>query len=194
MSWKTCVLIAAAVALASTANAAERITPPAAPTNIQPPEVFKPFLVGHAVGTQNYICAPAATSTGAEWLFVGPQATLFDADSQQILTHFQSRNPFRGDALHATWLHSRDTSQVWATRFAGSSDANYVAPDAIEWLLLETSGARVGPTQGDKLAGTRFIQRVNTVGGIKPPAAECTLSTINTRKLVAYEADYYFYQ
>jgi hypothetical protein len=38
------------------------------------------------------------------------------------------------------------------------------------------------------------IQRVHTVGGIKPPAAECTASTINTRRFVPYEADYYFYE
>jgi hypothetical protein len=194
MSWKTSVLVAVTIALGSPVNAATPINPPAVPAGLEAPAGFKPFLVGHAVGTQNYICAPAATMTGADWLFVGPQATLFDADLEQILTHFLSKNPFRDDALHATWQHSRDTSEVWATRFAGSSDPNYVAPGAIEWLLLEVSGAQVGPLGGSKVARTRFIQRVNTVGGIKPPAADCTSSTINTRKLVAYEADYYFYQ
>ena len=194
MFWKTCVIVAITIAFGSTLKAADRITPPAVPVEIQVQGGFKPFLVGHAVGTQNYICAPSATTTGPEWLFVGPQATLFNADLEQIATHFQSKNPFRGDALHAAWLHSRDTSQVWATRYTGSSDPNYVAPGAIEWLLLEMSGAQVGPTGGNKLAGTRFIHRVNTVGGVKPPAAECTSATINTRKLVAYEADYYFYQ
>ena len=68
-----------------------------------------------------------------------------------------------------------------------------MAPDAIEWLLLEATGTQIGVTGGVKLSGTVYIQRVNTVGGIKPPAGECTAATINTRKLVPYEADYYFY-
>ena len=37
-------------------------------------------------------------------------------------------------------------------------------------------------------------QRINTVGGVKPPSSECTAATLNTRRLVSYEADYYFYQ
>jgi hypothetical protein len=178
----------------SRAHAGDQVTRPVVPTNIEPGATYKPFLVAHAIGTQNYICAPAATPTGLDWLFIGPQATLFDEDFEQILTHFQSKNPFQGDVLHATWQHSRDTSAVWAKRFDGSSDSHYVAPGAIEWLLLEVTGAQAGPTGGDKLAATKYIQRVNTVGGVKPLAAECTVSTMNTRKLVFYEADYYFYK
>ena len=195
MSSKTAVLIVAlATALRGAALAADRINPPPVPADLEVPAGFKPFLVGHAIGTQNYICAPAATATGVDWLFIGPQATVFNAGSQQILTHFQSRNPHQSDVLHAVWQHSRDTSAVWAKKHTGSTDSNYVAPDAIEWLLLEVTGAQMGPTAGDKLAETRFIQRLNTAGGVKPPAIECTPSTGNTRKLVAYEADYYFYK
>jgi hypothetical protein len=29
---------------------------------------------------------------------------------------------------------------------------------------------------------------------VKPPAADCTLSALNSRRLVQYEADYYFYR
>jgi hypothetical protein len=29
---------------------------------------------------------------------------------------------------------------------------------------------------------------------VKPPANECTPATLNTRRLVPYEADYYFYR
>jgi hypothetical protein len=39
---------------------------------------------------------------------------------------------------------------------------------------------------------TNFIQRLNTVGG-KGPATPCTEALLNTRQLVNYEADYYFY-
>jgi hypothetical protein len=73
-------------------------------------------------------------------------------------------------------------------------DSAYVAPDAIEWLLLEVTGPQVGPTGGVKLNAAVRIHRVNTVGGVKPPATDCTPATINTRKFVPYEADYYFYK
>jgi hypothetical protein len=182
------------IALSGTAHAAERIPRPGVPAIIEVSAEYKLFLVGHAVGTQNFICAPAATASGVDWLFIGPQATVFDAYARQILTHFQSKNPFQNDELHATWQHSGDTSAAWAKKRFGSSDPNFVSPDAIEWLLLDVTGAQVGPTGGVKLSATKLIQRVNTVGGLKPPSAECTTSTVNTRKLVPYEADYYFYQ
>ena len=195
MSWKRIALIVPFVAALSAAlHAEDQITPPAVPTDIAVPAGYTPFLRGHAVGTQNYICAPAATPTGYGWLFIGPQATVFDQEIEQLLTHFQSTNPFNGDAIEATWQHSRDTSAVWATKVRGSVDPQYVSSGAIEWLLLRVTGAQTGPTGGDKLAGAVFIQRVNTAGGVKPAAHECKASTVNTRRLVPYEADYYFYQ
>jgi hypothetical protein len=192
MSRKTTALVGVlTIALNAAAQATDRITPPAVPEFIEVPAGFKPILKVHAVGTQNYICAPSPA--GTEWLFIGPQATGFDAGLQQ-LTHFLSKNLFESDELHATWQHSRDSSAVWAKKYRGSVDPNYVSPDAIEWLLLTVTGQQVGPTGGVKLATTTLIQRVNTVGGLKPPAAECTAATLNNRRLVPYEADYYFYE
>ena len=195
MSWKRIALVVSAVAALSAALHADgRIAPPSVPTDIEVTGGYTPFLRGHAIGTQNYICASAATPSGLDWVFIGPQATLFGADGEQIVTHFHSTNPFHSDAIEATWEHSRDTSAVWAVKDRGSSDPAYVSPGAIEWLRLRVTGAQVGPTGGDKLTRALFIQRVNTVGGVKPPAAECTALSLNTRRLVPYEADYYFYQ
>ena len=185
---------ALAITGSGAASAAARITPPVVPSIIAAPTGSRPFMVGRAVGTQNFICAPAATESGFDWLFIGPQATLFNADLQQIATHYQSKNPVQADAIQATWQSSRDTSGVWATKMFGTSDPEYVAADAIEWLLLRVTGVQVGPAGGDKLASARFIQRVNTVGGVKPPSSDCTAPTVNSRKLVYYEADYYFYE
>jgi len=190
----TAFIMALTTTVSGAAYAADRITPPAVPSIITAPAGSKPFLVAHAVGTQNFICAPADTESGLDWLFIGPQATLFDADLEQIATHYQSKNPLMGDAIQATWQNSRDTSGVWATKMFGSSDPHYVAADAAEWLLLQVSGRQVGPTGGDKLASAKFIQRVNTVGGMKPLSSECTAETVNNRMLVYYEADYYFYE
>lgn len=194
MSWKTAAIVGTfTIALSGAPIAGQSTARPQVPENIEVPAGYQLFLSGHAVGTQNYICAPAATASGVDWLFIGPQATVFDADVQQILTHYQSKNPFRGDALHATWQDSEDTSAVWAVKRAGSSDPRYVSKKAIEWLLLEVTGAEVGPTGGNRVSGATFIQRVNTVGGLKP-AEGCTQSTLNSRQLVYYEADYYFYR
>ena len=89
---------------------------------------------------------------------------------------------------------TRATRARCGRRGARFARCRFVAPGAIEWLLLDVSGEEFGPTAGDKLARAAFIQRVNTIGGIKPPSAECTAATLNTRKLVPYEADYYFYR
>ena len=180
------------IALTAAAHAAGPYTPPAVPGNLEATG-RKLVVAGHAFGTQNYICAVAATTSGVDWFFLGPQATVFDADGRQIATHFLSKNPITGE-FHATWQHSTDSSAVWAKKLRGSTDAAYVAPDAIEWLLLEATANRVGPLGGSKLAKVTRIQRVNTVGGVKPPVEECTPSTINVRQLVRYEADYYFYE
>ena len=193
MSWKMFVVVALTMGLPAAARAADPIVPPAVPLDIQVSGDFKPILVTHAVGTQNYICAPVPGGTTVEWLFIGPQATGSLGDVQ-ALTHFLSKNPYEMNKLQATWQHSRDSSIVWAVRRAGSTDPNYVASDAIEWLLLEVTGAGAGPTGGTKLSRSRYIQRVHTEGGLKPPAAECTWATVNTRKFVNYEADYYFYE
>jgi hypothetical protein len=187
------VVVAVAAAGSGALQAAERIARPDVPTNIAVGSEFKLFGRGHAVGTQNFICAPTAGGTGVEWRFIGPQATLFEGTTQTG-THFHSMNPSRNNEIQATWQDSGDTSAVWATRFDGSLDSAYVAPGAIEWLLLEVTGQDAGPTGGTKLSKARWIQRINTVGGAKPPAGLCTAATLNTRVFVPYEADYYFYQ
>ena len=195
MSWKTAALVGTfTIALAGTPLAVERIPRPVVPTDIEVSADYKLFLVGHADGTQNYICAPDHVRLRLVLHWPAGNGVV-DADGRQILTHYLSKNPDRGNALHATWQHSGDTSAVWAQKLAGSTDSNYVAPDAIEWLLLEVTGTEVGrPTGGTKVSMTKRIQRVNTVGGKKPPTAECTAANVNSRRLVDYEADYYFYQ
>jgi hypothetical protein len=191
--------IASFVALAAAFTAAlpepvhaHRVTRPRVPANIEAPAGNKVFLEGHAFGTQNYICLPSGS--GFSWILFGPQATLFDDDLKQVITHFLSPNPLENDTLRATWQHSRDTSAVWARAIATSSDPNYVAPGAIPWLLLEVVGAEDGSTGGHKLTAATFIQRVNTVGGMAP-STSCTLSTeVGAKAFVPYRADYFFYK
>ncbi len=187
---------ATALALAFTVSLpahADRVTPPAVPANLQVPAGHKVFFVGHAVGTQQYICLSPSGET--PWAFFGPQATLFADNEKQLTTHFLSPNPSPDDPLGSdtprpTWQHSKDTSTVWAAPIASSSDSAFVAADAIPWLLLEVVGAEEGPTGGDKLTAATFIQRLNTFGGVAP-LTDCIFGQ---KELVPYEADYFFYK
>ena len=124
---------------------------PAVPANLEVPAGNEVYLHGRAVGTQNYMCI--LTKKGMRWQFLGPQATLFIPVAgelqQQITTHFLSPNPAESGLPRATWQSSLDTSQVWARAIATSTDANYVAPNSIPWLLLQSVGSAAGPTGGD---------------------------------------------
>src|SRR5712671_6999374 len=68
-------------AFGTVTNAAEqKITPPTTPPIITPPAGNSAFLVGHAVGTQGYICLPTSTGAStASWTVkpARPEATLF---------------------------------------------------------------------------------------------------------------------
>jgi hypothetical protein len=162
------------------------------PGEIVVPEGHRPFLSARAFGTQNYICLPATSGTGLAWAPTGPQATLFDADARQVLTHYLSPNPDEvGRPSRATWQHSRDSSAVWALATRTSSDADFVAPGAIPWLRLDVVGAEPGPDAGDRMAETKYIQRVETLGGVAP-ADGCT--TVGVRAFVPYAATYVFYE
>jgi len=192
MLFKTIGLVVTLTIAATNVATPDNVTPPQVPANLEVPAGRKAFLIAAAEGTQNYICLPSAT--GAAWTFFGPQATLFDDEGGQILTHFLSPNPAESGTLRATWQHSRDTSTVWAAAIANSSDPNFVAPGAIPWLLLQVVGSEYGPGSGDKMIPTAFIQRVNTAGGVAP-AAGCSVSAdIGKKAMVPYTTDYVFYR
>ena len=190
-------LIAATMAIVALAvvppRAQAQVRPPHVPANIEVPSGNSPFLVGHAYGTQGYVCL--LTVGGFAWTFFGPQATLFGEGGQQLITHFLSPNPDENATLRATWQDSRDSSAVWAAAVADSTDPAFVMPGAIPWLLLQSVGLEAGPTGGTTLAGTTFVQRVNTNGGKAPAARSCArVADIGKKALVPYTADYVFYK
>ena len=192
-TYLSALILASIVALPQGARAERpaRPVPPQVPAAIQVPPGYRPFLAGHAIGTQGYVCV--AVGSTYRWTPFGPQATLYNEDNEQILTHFLSPTPY-SLLPNPTWQHSRDSSSVWGQVIGASSDPNFVTPGAIPWLLLEAVVVGDGPTGGDKLLVTRFIQRVNTVDG-KPPSTGCAgPQDIARRALVPYEADYFFYK
>ena len=198
----TCIVAAFTVSSPQPAHA-RNITPPAVPFDLRV-DLAKneAFLEGNAVGTQNYICLP--TEDGFQFMLFTPEATLFDSvDGKQVTTHFFSPNtnpvqPANSSELgkiRATWQHSKDTSIVWGGNAIPSTDANFVAKDAIAWLLLPAAGVKNGPKPGDNiLSVTTFIQRVHTAGGLAPSEDCADMNDIGKKAFVPYTADYFFYR
>jgi Protein of unknown function (DUF3455) len=165
-------VVAAAVVLSLTQVAQAGPPSPDVPPEIQVPAGNKVFLVGHAVGVQIYSC------NGVVWGFVAPRADLFDDHGKLIITHFAG----------PTW-QATDGSRV-----VGQLAADPVTVDttAIPWLLL-SARTFAGP-DGDRLVPTTYVQRIETAGGLAPPAVECNAATAGAVAEVPYTADYYFWK
>jgi len=167
------------------------------PANIQVPAGNEAFLLGRAVGTQNYECQPAASVGQVAWTLFTPEATLFGDQGEPVIFHFFSPNPFEfsptpfaNGLVRAAWQDSRDSSTVWG-RVTGSAT---VDSNAIAWLLAQTAGVQNGPTAGGTLAVTTFIHRLNTVGGLAPATGCDNPTDVGHKAFVPYTADYFFYR
>ena len=200
-------LFAAALVLAcafgTVTHAAAQVTPPPTPDTIAVPVGNSPYLVGHAFGSQGYTCLPTSTGGTAWNPTARPEATLFSdllGEQFQIITHFQSinENPKEGVTVprsgNATWQSSLDSSRVWMVKKngidAGSDLASCPNSGSIQCLLLQSVGNKKGPTGGNLLAKTTFIQRLNTAGGAVPTST----CTAGQSELVPYTADYFFFR
>ena len=179
------------VALPQAAHA-QTVTPPPVPAGLEVEAPNEAFLLGRGVGTQNYVCQPADSLGRVAWTLFTPEATLFSDQREQLTTHFFSPNPAEGFIVRVTWQDSRDTSTVWARLIKSVPDPN--GSGAIPWLKLQAAGTQDGPTGGDTLSRTTFVQRLNTVGG-SAPATGCDIPTdIGHKAFVPYTADYFFYK
>ena len=140
------------------------------PAKLVPPQEGPPVGKYAAKGVQIYFCTVKAGAS--EWGFKAPEAELIDARGRLFAKHYAG----------PTW-EAPDGSKI-----VGKILANEPAPkaDAIPWLLLsaESSGSGV-------LAGARFVQRINTSGGVGPTGA---CPTAGTERRVDYTADYIFYK
>jgi hypothetical protein len=204
---------AAALAMACVVSLpahAVKVTPPPVPDNLKVLDGTHPFLVGHAIGTQNYVCVPSTTTnSGVAYVLFTPEATLFNDDGDQLITHFFSPNPDPRDpnrsaavvadgAIRATWVSSRDGSSVWAKLHVndkGVSGAFTPDQTAVAWLLLDKVGVEDGLTGGNILSKTTQVQRLSTTGGVAPgPGHGCdSPSDLGHTAFVDYTADYFFY-
>jgi hypothetical protein len=165
-------LIAACLPLAIAACAG---APPAsvdAPAALKPDAAQTLLTTVAARGVQIYECrAGKDNPQAAQWVFVAPEASLYDAQGRLVGKHYAGPH----------W-ESQDGSKV-----VGSVKAKADAPlaGAIPWLLLDTHSD--GPA-GD-FAKVTSVQRLNTVGGVAP-AKGCSADTIGQSARVPYSADY----
>ena len=158
-------LLLAAITMVSLCASAQ--SGPTVPDNLKPPATEKLAREVRAEGDQIYNC------DGSAWVFVGPEAKLFDENGKQVGSHFAG----------PTW--------EWAdgSRVVGRPVANATPdPSSIPWLLLTATDH-----QGDgvmKLVSS--IQRLSTKGG-KAPATGCDQSHKGEKTRAHYTAIYRFY-
>src|SRR3984893_881078 len=163
---------------------AQKITPPTTPGALTPPAGNSAFLLGHAVGTQGYVCLPtSAGASTASWTVdaARPEATLFVSvfgRYVEVVTHSLSPdtnpNKVAPNPLpfgSPTWQSSFDSSKVWAKSLysiAAGSDNSCPNTGSIPCLLLQVIGSEEGPTGGKSMTRTTYVQRLNTDGGAAP--------------------------
>lgn len=121
-------------------------------------------------GVQIYVCS--LVGSARQWTWKAPEATLYDAEDKK----------FAGYLYGPTW-EAPDRSKIVA---AITATAPAPRPGAILWYLAavsEASGTGV-------LAGTRFVQQINTVGGL----LNGPCPTPGQERRVNYTADYLFWK
>ena len=137
------------------------------PDSLRPAANESLKLVMHAKGVQIYECRDA------KWVFVAPQASLFDERGNRVARHFAGPR----------WEALSDGSRIVGTV---KSRADAPAAGAIPWLLLS---AKSEGGEGE-FNDVTSVQRIATSGGLAPEGA-CTAAMVEAR--VPYTADYYFY-
>lgn len=176
-------LITACAALTLGACAMQPMTSPKTIDNASLPESVR-VPAGEAQklwttttgGKITYECREKKDAAGQhEWVFVGPVAGLQDADGKAVGKYY---------GPPATWDFN-DGSKVSGAQLA-------VAPNGSGNIPLQL--VRANPAMGSGMAqGVSHIQRVATKGGVAP-AAPCDASTMGSKRVVTYTADYIFWK
>jgi Protein of unknown function (DUF3455) len=166
--------LAAALSIAQAAQAGPAAPP--VPGEIAVPQGHKAYLVVHAAGVQIYDCM--SVPGGYAWRLAAPRATLTDDHDKLVGSHYGGPTWQAGDG--STVVGKRDGSKT-------------VDPGSIDWLRLVADSTTAG-ADGDRFAGTTYIQRINTVGGLAAAAGDCDEDTMAERREVPYSADYVFFK
>lgn len=146
----------------------------ALPEAIRVPAGQKALMTQRGVGELTYECrAKKDMATQFEWAFVGPIATLMNADRKAVGKYYAG----------PTW-GSADGSKVTGKQVA-------VSPAAAGSIPLQLVKADAAMGEG-AMKGVSYIQRLKTQGGVAP-SATCDAASVSKRMTVPYEADYVFY-
>ena len=153
----------------------------ASPVAVDVPDTLKPganeslSMIVPAKGVQVYECrAKKDAGTGFEWVFVAPDADLFDRRGNNVGRH----------GAGPSW-QSSDGSRIVATL---KQRADAPVSGAVPWLLLT---AKSNGPEGS-FSNVTSIQRVNTAGGLAPSAG-CSRDSAGATASIPYTADYYFF-
>lgn len=146
------------------------------PAAVQVPAGHKVAMETVGTGDITYECRAKANMAGQyEWVFVGPDAKLWDRGGKQVGKYY---------GPPATW-ENMDGSKLTATQVA-------VAPAAQGSIPLQL--VKANPAMGSgAMTGVTYIQRVATQGGVAP-AMPCAAGNIGAKQVVKYQADYIFYK
>ena len=164
MKTRTTRLIVACIAVLALAASAQAgpLTTPTQPGDPLDPRTYAPestpFLTVSATGVQKYACQANGT-----WLFTDPVADLY--------------KPARAKASGSHYLNFATGRPVWEYQDGSTVEAARKAsapagPGNIPALLLQSVATASGD-DGDRLAKTTWVQRLNTSGGVAP-AGSCT--------------------
>ena len=129
-----------------------------------------------AEGVQKYKAQQKAGSDPAtyEWVFVAPQADLFDLTNKKVGTH--SAGPI--------WQLFENGDLIQAQHFSPAKTAPSPAPNTIDWLQLMP---KVGTIPTGIFAGVSYIQRIATEGGKAPATPPTSINeTIDVKYIAVY--------
>jgi hypothetical protein len=136
------------------------------------PQQAEQVMSTTASGVQTYSCEYDAQHHLA-WVFKSPLATLYDTNGQAVIKH----------TAGPSWQADDGSRIVGRVLAQTPSDTARSIPQ----LLLETQGTGAS----GRLSHIRYVQRINTVGGLMPAGA-CTSEHQTGNS--PYIANYVFYK
>ena len=147
--------------------------PVAVPPILAPTDSEKYAFALPAKGVQIYECRIAADGKAA-WVFVAPEAELFDTSGKLVGKHYAG----------PTWESNDGSKTVGTVKQRADAKTTHDIP----WLMLAAKST--GPN--GTMASVTSIQRVNTVNGVAP-ADGCSANKVGSVTRVPYTADYYYF-
>jgi hypothetical protein len=165
-----CAALLSACASGPTAQADARPVP----ASLKPADSERAAFTWHAIGSQIYECR-ASDKGGWAWVFVAPEADLFNQKDEKVGTHGAGPN----------WAALDGSKTVGTVKARADGER----PADIPLLLLTAKSAG---TPG-RMAGVTSVQRLNTEGGNAPATGCAARADAGKRVKEGYTADYVFF-